>query len=189
MMRLRGLTMVELLTAVGLSSMVFLIVMTTFVGGLRTLGRGERSAAVILDALGAAELIVSELETAFVDLQEAHTPVVIDSDGRGMSFYRADPGFLDWSRVRGIPRRIEAVRMDDGHYTVQVDGRTASSSRLADLRFEFFPADGGESGGVHIIRVLLWSAEGGLDEPPLVVVKALELPTLVFRERRLQEIR
>lgn len=178
------MTLTEVLVAAGLSSLVLLVLVSVFSGGIRSFGRGERTAAATLGSLVAAEVVVSELETAFVDLEEAEVPVVVEDGGRALVFYRADPDHLNWGEVRGVARRIEAVKGTEGAYGLAVDGRPVTGGRLADVRFEFIPASDEEAGGVHLVRALLWSMEGGREAAPLVVVKALELPTLVLREKQ-----
>jgi len=183
----RGYTLVEIGISVGLVSLVLLVLFSVFHGGLKNLHRGGMATEATLSTLMAAEAIEAALEGAFIDTANAEQPVTVEQDGHRLVFYRADASNLDRRRAHGVREEIEATANADGTFGLSVCGRRLTSVRLADCRFEFHSATDPTTGGVHFVRVRLWGCDSsGKRSSPLLLLKAIELPTFVLREKLLR---
>lgn len=109
-----GATLLEVLTATGLSSMLLFGALAVFLQGSASWLRGTASITVNEDAQGAVRLISQELREAM--------SVTVDGDGLGLSYrlpqVDGDGNYVVPAVWDGVERRID---LDDGRIVVEAE--------------------------------------------------------------------
>lgn len=109
--RRRGATLLEVLTATGLSSMLLFGALSVFLHGSASWLRGTARITVNEDAQGAIRTMSQELREAM--------SVIVDADGNGLSYrlpeVDGDGAYVVPAEWDGVERRID---LEDGHLVI-----------------------------------------------------------------------
>ena len=148
----RAFTLVEVLMACGVASVLFGVLFMVFSGGQRSVTKGTQLSSALTSAVYLTQRIEADLIQLAVQKELAENPVKVNYDGSGMTFTVATEERRNHDK-NGLEQVTYVLSRSGKVLRIKRNDKLLPEVFLKKFKFTFFPAGEENSKFMHYVRV------------------------------------